>query len=415
MVAAGVASLPGPSPSAAVADPRADQERIDEEVAKAAATLEHATERARAAAVQYATADAALPGAQARLETTQGELTAARVRADVAQREAEQAETELGLAGDRFDDSVVEVDRAREDVAAFAVAAYKGSRLAGANLLLGARAPDEAVERLGYLDHVAGVERAAVDDLTTARLFAREAENEATIARDRAETTRLATEAALARAEVAEAGAELAAVEAEALAESRSEALEIAESERDESLRRYKEVEAEAARIEAELREWEARQRAAAAEVPEAPAVPEEPAMAGLPGTGFVMPTQGWQSSPYGMRFDPFYGVWQLHAGMDIATAGGTPIRAVEAGTVVRAGWNGGYGNYTCVGHGTHHGQGLSTCYAHQSEILVSAGQAVERGEIIGRVGTTGASTGDHLHFEVRLDGSPTDPVPFLP
>jgi murein DD-endopeptidase MepM/ murein hydrolase activator NlpD len=127
------------------------------------------------------------------------------------------------------------------------------------------------------------------------------------------------------------------------------------------------------------------------------------------------MPTQGWQSSPYGMRFDPFYGVWQLHAGVDIAADGGTAIQAVEAGTVVRAGWNGGYGNYTCLGHGTHRGQGLSTCYAHQSEILVSDGQSVGRGEIIGRVGTTGASTGDHLHFEVRLDGSPTDPVPFLP
>jgi murein DD-endopeptidase MepM/ murein hydrolase activator NlpD len=410
-----VATLPDASPSAAVADPRADQEQIDEEVATAAATLEHATERAREAAVQYATADAALPEAQARLEAAQGEATAAQVRADAAEREADRAEAELVLAGGRFDDSVAGVERAREDVAELAVAAYKGSRLAGVNLLLHARAPAEAVERLGYLGHVAGVERAAVDELTTARLFARQAENEATIAHEHAESTRLATEAALARAEVAEAEAELADTEAEALTESRAEALEIAESERDESLRRYEEVEAEAARIEAELRAWEARQQAAASEVPEAPEAPEAPATGGQPGTGFVMPTQGWQSSPYGMRFDPFYGVWQLHAGVDIAADGGTAIQAVEAGTVVRAGWNGGYGNYTCLGHGTHRGQGLSTCYAHQSEILVSDGQSVGRGEIIGRVGTTGASTGDHLHFEVRLDGSPTDPVPFLP
>lgn len=403
LAALGLAGLA--SESAAVADPRADQERIDEEVAEAAATLEHATERAQQAAVQYARADAALPRAQARLDKARGQVTVARVRADTAEREADLAAAELAVAGDRFDDSVVEVERAREDVAAFAVAAFQGSRLAGVNVLLRARGPAEAVDRLGYLDHVAGVEQTAVDDLTTARLFARQAENEATIAHDHAEQTRLATEAALARAEVAEAEAELAATEAEALAESRSEAMEIAETERDESLNRYEEVEAEAARIETELREWEASQQAP----------PAAPVTAGQPGTGFLMPTQGWQSSPYGMRFDPFFGVWQLHAGVDIAAAGGTPIRAVEDGTVIRAGWNGGYGNYTCIGHGTHRGQGLSTCYAHQSEILVGAGQSVRRGEVIGRVGTTGASTGDHLHFEVRLDGSPTDPVPFLP
>lgn len=81
----------------------------------------------------------------------------------------------------------------------------------------------------------------------------------------------------------------------------------------------------------------------------------------------------------------------------------------------MRAGWNGGYGNYTCVYHGTYQGKGFATCYAHQSAILVKAGQQVRQGDVIGRVGTTGASTGNHLHFEVRLDGTPVNPVPWLP
>jgi murein DD-endopeptidase MepM/ murein hydrolase activator NlpD len=127
------------------------------------------------------------------------------------------------------------------------------------------------------------------------------------------------------------------------------------------------------------------------------------------------MPVEGWQSSAFGMRDDPYYGIRQLHAGMDIAAAGGTPIRAAQDGKVTRAGWSGGYGNYTCLSHGKHEGKHLSTCYAHQSEILVKVGERVKRGEIIGRVGTTGASTGDHLHFEVRLDGEPVDPAPLLP
>ncbi|MPZ28755.1 MAG: peptidoglycan DD-metalloendopeptidase family protein [Micromonosporaceae bacterium] len=406
LLAVGV--LPPPAAARADPDPRADRERIDAEVAETAAILEHATERAQAAAERFAAADAALPAAEARVDEARGVVLAAQAQATTAQREADEAEVELATAGVRFDDSVAQVEQARDAVAAFAVAAFKGTRLTGVNLLLRARGPAEAVERLGYLDHVAGVERQRVDELATARLYARQAENEATLAYERAESARRATAAALARAEAAEAAAETAATDAAGLVEQRAEALAVAETERGESLRRYERVEAEAARIEAELREWEANQPAPA---PAPPAAPGPPAS----GTGFLLPTEGWQSSGFGMRFDPFFGVWQLHAGVDIAAPGGAPIYAVAGGTVIRAGWNGGYGNFTCLGHGTHHGQGLASCYAHQSQILVGQGQSVRRGEVIGRVGTTGASTGNHLHFEVRLDGSPTDPIPFLP
>ena len=127
------------------------------------------------------------------------------------------------------------------------------------------------------------------------------------------------------------------------------------------------------------------------------------------------MPVVGWKSSDFGWRYDPFYQRWQLHAGVDFAAAGGTPIWAAASGQVIQAGWDGGYGNYTCIYHGTYGGQGFATCYAHQSAILVSVGQRVSQGQVIGRVGTTGASTGDHLHFEVRLDGAPVNPLPWLP
>jgi murein DD-endopeptidase MepM/ murein hydrolase activator NlpD len=396
-VAAAVALVAAPAPASA--EPPADQEQADREMAEAAATLEQATDRAQEAAARYAAADAALPRAQARLDEARGQVIAARVRARSAEREEDRAREELDTATARFDDSVASVDHAREHVAAFAAAAYKGSRLASVNVMLGAGGPADAVERLGYIDHVAGVQQTAIDELTTARLAARQAQNEATVAHDEAESTRLATADALARAEDAKAEAELAADEAKALADTRAEALTIAEAERGESLARYEEAEAEAERIETELREWGASQ----------------PAAARGGRSGFLLPASGWQSSAYGMRFDPFFGVWQLHSGVDIAAPGGTPIYAVADGTVIRAGWNGGYGNFTCLGHGSREGQGLSTCYAHQSEILVSAGQSVRQGELIGRVGTTGASTGDHLHFEVRLDGTPTDPIPFLP
>ncbi len=120
--------------------------------------------------------------------------------------------------------------------------------------------------------------------------------------------------------------------------------------------------------------------------------------------SGFIWPVSGPVVSGYGMRWG------QLHAGVDIAVPAGTPIRAAASGTVVLAAVTGGYGNYTCIDHGG----GLSTCYAHQSSYAVSSGQSVDQGQVIGSVGCTGHCFGDHLHFEVRVNGSPVDPMGYL-
>lgn len=99
-----------------------------------------------------------------------------------------------------------------------------------------------------------------------------------------------------------------------------------------------------------------------------------------------------------------------LHPGIDIGAAMGTPIRAAAAGTVIVAAYSGGYGNLVVIDHGN----GLATAYAHQSQIAVSVGQQVAQGQLIGYVGSTGFSTGPHLHFEVRVNGSPVDPMGYL-
>ncbi|HXG75174.1 MAG TPA: peptidoglycan DD-metalloendopeptidase family protein [Gaiellaceae bacterium] len=119
---------------------------------------------------------------------------------------------------------------------------------------------------------------------------------------------------------------------------------------------------------------------------------------------GFVWPVNGPVVSGYGMRWG------RLHEGIDIAAASGTPIRAAAAGTVIHAGWLGGYGNLVVVDHGN----GLSTAYAHASAILVGVGQSVAQGETIALVGSTGNSSGPHLHFEVRVNGTAVDPLGYL-
>ena len=126
--------------------------------------------------------------------------------------------------------------------------------------------------------------------------------------------------------------------------------------------------------------------------------------------SGFVRPVEGTITSRYGPRFHPILQVWKLHTGIDIGAACGTPVKAVKDGKVSFVGTAGGYGNRVVVDHGN----GLATTYNHFSAYAATAGLQVRQGQIIGYVGTTGLSTGCHLHFEVVVNGSIVDAGPYL-
>ena len=124
----------------------------------------------------------------------------------------------------------------------------------------------------------------------------------------------------------------------------------------------------------------------------------------------FMMPVRGRLSSPFGYRTHPISGKRKLHTGLDIAASHGTTIRAAGPGVVISAGWRGGYGNTVIIDHGG----GISTLYGHCSRLLARAGQKVSAGDPVAAVGSTGYSTGPHLHFEVRVNGSPVNPRKYL-
>ena len=121
-------------------------------------------------------------------------------------------------------------------------------------------------------------------------------------------------------------------------------------------------------------------------------------------GAGLIWPVNAPITSPFGWRWG------RMHEGIDLGAAYGSPIAAAAAGVVIYAGWEGGYGNLVVIDHGG----GLATAYGHQSRIAVSVGQSVSQGETIGYVGSTGHSTGPHLHFEVRVNGQAVDPLGYL-
>ena len=125
----------------------------------------------------------------------------------------------------------------------------------------------------------------------------------------------------------------------------------------------------------------------------------------GVSPSGFTWPVQGVLTSGFGPRWG------RMHTGIDIAAPSGTPIHAAKAGEVIFTGWLGGYGNAVILDHG----DGIATLYGHQSRIGCTEGQILNQGDVLGFVGTTGHSTGNHLHFEVRIDTKPVNPRPYLP
>ncbi|KMO86789.1 peptidase M23 [Megasphaera cerevisiae DSM 20462] len=177
----------------------------------------------------------------------------------------------------------------------------------------------------------------------------------------------------------------------------------------------YRELEASSQAIGEMLRQ-RAAERAAAAAAAAAAAQPADsggsaPSYQATSGSGtFIWPVNGVITSPFGYRTHPIFGTSIFHSGIDIGVDYGTPVHAADSGVVVDAGWISGYGYAVIIDHGN----GLSTLYGHNESLAVSAGQSVSQGQVIAYAGSTGNSTGPHVHFEVRVNGDPVDPMSYL-
>ena len=195
----------------------------------------------------------------------------------------------------------------------------------------------------------------------------------------------------------------------------RNVVLQKAQNDRATAMQAIEELNASSAQVSAMLKERQAA-RAAAAAAAAAAATAQSSGGQGasdnwVQGTGQLgWPVSGEITSPYGYRVHPIWGTTIYHSGIDIGVDEGTPVHAADGGVVVWSGWMGGYGYAVVIDHGN----GLSTLYGHNSELAVDEGQSVAKGQVISYAGSTGNSTGPHVHFEVRVNGDPVDPMGYL-
>jgi murein DD-endopeptidase MepM/ murein hydrolase activator NlpD len=365
------------------------REHIQEASAEEARLLEqieHASARKESLDAEVAAIDREIAPVQSRLDAAQSRLSALEVR---------QRRVEARLA-----DAREQLAAAKDDLARQAIAAYTGGTEAArfAVILTRSRDLDELAARRTYLKLAAGSQSEMVGRHEHLRDEVADLREEVDAARRHAQEQRdvvAAERAALQRRRDAQQRVRNQAdAEVNRLNQARSEVL----ARKEEFQSQIRALEQQSSAIAETLR-----QRQAAPGVDPPVVVQGSGRLASpLPGESIV--------SGFGPRVHPIYGDVRMHTGADMGGYTGQAIRAAADGVVVTAGWQGGYGQATVVDHGG----GMATLYAHQSQIIVSAGQRVRRGELIGRVGCTGTCTAPHLHFEVRINGSPVNPAAYI-
>lgn len=391
LATASLTAAPAPPATAAPGDLRS-------QTAAAADDLGVRDDAADAAAAALADVRTRLAAAQTALDDARGQLNTARADLVTRQNDLAAAQTTQRLAQDRVDAATATLNSARDQLRGMVRSALQNGVGGDIDILLTSGTPDELADRMSLLDHLGSVRKQRIDALSSAQAVLTDQLGQLDAARQRSSDAVNAANAQVRKVALLVDAAGAAQQQLLTLQGDRQRALDQARLAAAAAQARYDALQRASANTAALLA---ARARTDTGGAPR-PA-PD--------GHGLIMPATGVFTSPFGYRIDPLGRGRRFHAGQDIGAPMGTPIYAATAGTVAYAGWASGYGNYTCIDRGS----GFATCYGHQSKILVAVGQPVQQGQQIGLVGSTGNSTGPHLHFEVRINGVPVNPVPYLP
>lgn len=382
---------------------------VEHKIDRAGQQLDQSSAELTAAARALSAAETALATARKTLTETQSQLEAANTIDAQMQARLAVAEGALERARSDVANTRTRIREQEDDLRKVAVSTYQNGdpNLLALSMVLTSNDPADLSGQLNSVKSVMSKESATLDrlDATKALLLVRERERLTA----RWELARQRSDAAdnLARRHALETEAQSAESDIQDLVQKREEQRQVAAQAKATDQQALRDLQRERERVSTMLRRRaeQARKRAAAA------------ARAGRPpqvGGSLMWPVNGWISSPFGMRLHPVFKRWSLHDGLDIASACGTPVRAASSGQVVARYFNSAYGNRIILDNGFERGVGVATTYNHMSGFSAFVGQRVQRGDVIGYVGTTGASTGCHLHFMVVENGQPTDPMSWL-
>jgi murein DD-endopeptidase MepM/ murein hydrolase activator NlpD len=319
-----------------------------------------------------------------------GREEAVRTRLEAKQAELDDAVAELEVAKDHLEELRSRLKRALVALRDRLVAMYESGSPDVLSVIVGASGVDDLAARAEYIDRLHGMDEAVVGRV-------RDLRNQVQRTVDRLRNTKNRIEAA----RDAIASEKEALTNARAALQSHQQALVSARGKRVAAL---EQINSQEEHLHGSVAAIQGKIAAMLSSTGSAP-LPAGPIQGG--SGGLIWPVSGAVVSGFGMRWG------SMHEGIDIAVPEMTPIRAAASGSVVllqSEASSGGYGNFTCLDHGG----GLSTCYAHQTSFAVAEGQSVSQGDIIGYSGCTGHCYGPHLHFEVRINGSPTDPMGYL-
>ncbi|KRF19387.1 hypothetical protein ASG90_20450 [Nocardioides sp. Soil797] len=382
------------------------QRQVKKNLSSASQDLDESSSALRKATARLTAAKTELRSARAELAKTRGQLTTAKVKDQQAQAALDQAELDLTNARADLRDGKAAVAQKNEDVGAMIADIYEQGdpRLASFSSLLNAEDPTDITRTLATQDSLVSDETQALDELKAAKILLGVRENNVEEKKDAVATKRAAAAENLELMQDLEAQAESQTASVKSLVGKRASAQAGAARVKRRDLAELNKLKKEQSRIEAMLRA-----RAAAAAKKAGNTGP--PSDSG----GFLSyPVQGPVTSSYGYRVHPIYGYYSLHDGTDFGAGCGQPLYAAADGTVISRYFQTAWGNRLIIDHGHQRGVGLATIYNHATSYTVGVGAHVKRGQVIGYVGTTGWSTGCHLHFTVMANGSPVNPMNWL-
>lgn len=417
-------TLMSPPMAATASDPKGQKRRVDHKIAVLSDQLHETSADLAAAYIALQRTQAALPAAQATLTAANAVLAKADQRNDEMAVALDVAQANEARALDALAKTDADIADTRSRVAHFAAQMYQDQGMGQLSVAMSATSPDDFATKIAMADTVMSVQNQSLNRLSTVQAAATAQKAHVAALRRDVARAKVAAQKALDAATAARTRAAAAKVALDRLAaQQKQQAAQVAARKAAEQhrltgmqvesnrLAKVLAARARAAKIAA-ARARAARERAARAAASRAhrrytPPPPEHS------GGYLSAPSNAPVSSEFGMRYHPILHYWRLHAGRDYAANCGAPVFAAAPGTIISAGVAGGYGNRLVVDHGVHAGVDLATTYNHLSAYARTSG-SVARGQVIGYVGSTGSSTGCHLHFETREDGTPVDPRKWL-